>query len=392
VAHVADDLAPRGRTGEPRIHDHFSDELRATREPRCCEVDAALVTRLEPALLLPPAASSAQGAELHAGSGITNIDARAIFLPVGAICPFSPGPRNLARACGHASSGSGVHASVGSGNHRRLPVSQLWYMGIKAEQVQDMPDKDWLSELTGQKFLKRIQDHELRCARVTRRLMPKLGKKLPDCYERLGMTLALLDCAACCYWGCAQGDHRLEFLLGGGTNTAYAALDLARRGYYDQALSLARTLGELSNLLGLFVLDGPRLERWKTVGERARTREFSAVKVRLALADLNVPVPTDEDRYRQLSGYSIHATPDRLPQAHNPHGQPLTFSVFQESGLFMSINEIARSVAFIAYFSSYLLDLHKDVRKTLNDIARALLEAVGGVTTDAKGRPWFKLN
>src|SRR5436853_7570679 len=111
--------------------------------------------------------------------------------------------------------------------------------------------RDDLENLTGVPFLERIAAYEVECATTTLKELPKLGEKAPVCYEVLGMTLALLDCAAGCYWGCARGDHRLEYLVGRSANSAYAAINLAMKGYYDQALSLARTLGEIANLLSL---------------------------------------------------------------------------------------------------------------------------------------------
>ena len=194
-----------------------------------------------------------------------------------------------------------------------------------------MNDKSFLDDLTGAKFLRKIAQYEKNCASATARELPKLGVKGPNCYEALGMTLALLDCAASCYWGCAGGDHRLEYLVGRATNSAYAALSLATKGYYDQALSSARTLGEIANLLAFFAADRAKIEEWKRADEPTRKRTFSAVKVRLGIEALDAPLPVDEERYGRLSTFSIHAIPDSMPQAHNRHGQAVDFPVFQEA-------------------------------------------------------------
>src|SRR5262245_1230281 len=165
-----------------------------------------------------------------------------------------------------------------------------------------------LKGLTGVTFLERIASYEAVCATATLKAIPKLGQKAPLCYEVLGMTLALLDCAASCYWGCAKGDHRLENLIGRSANSAYAALTLAVKGYYDQALSIARTLGENANLLSLFSADAASLQEWKTATELVRKKKFSAIKVRLAIEALNGSLPIDQNRYSQLSNYSIHSS------------------------------------------------------------------------------------
>src|SRR5438128_2238504 len=108
------------------------------------------------------------------------------------------------------------------------------------------------SDFSGLIFLNRITELENACAQRTHHRLPELGERAPACYEALGMTLVLLDCAASCWWGCSHGDHRLEYLLGRSANSAYAAILLMTRGYYDQVMSLARALGELANLVVLF--------------------------------------------------------------------------------------------------------------------------------------------
>jgi hypothetical protein len=206
------------------------------------------------------------------------------------------------------------------------------------------------------------------------------------------MTLALLDCASACHWG-ARGDHRLEYLIGRATNSAYAAISLAARGYYDQALSSARTLGELANLVCLFAVDRKKVSEWKEADEGTRRKKFKAVNVRLALeANCFPEIPIGKERYQRLSVYSIHAIPDQMPQAHGPTGKAIGFPVFQAAGFIMSLNEIALPIAFIALCTGKLLNLPTQVEKTLQEITHVLSEAVGGVAIDVQGRPWFKLN
>lgn len=248
------------------------------------------------------------------------------------------------------------------------------------------------SDLTGITFLDSITEKEDACSRTTTERLPQLGKRLTQCYEALGMTLALLDCAAACWRGRAQGDHRIEYLVGRTANSAYAAIAAAKRGYYDQALSGARTLGEIANLLSLFVADLSQLEIWKTADEKQRRREFSVVKVRLALERLDAPAPVEEKRYAMLSGYSIHADPNSMPQAHNHVGRAVTAPMYQEGGLFLSLNEIALLVAFAAVFVPHLLKYDDGRKSVFQDSAKVLIEGFGGVNVMEKGRPWFKLH
>jgi hypothetical protein len=253
--------------------------------------------------------------------------------------------------------------------------------------VHQFPD-----DFTGIIFLDRIGGLEEACLKETINRIPHLGKKLPECYEALGMTLALLDGAATCFWGCSHGDHRVEYLIGRAANSAYAGLSMAKRGYYDQALSIARVLGEIANLLALFVADSTQEEVWKTLDEQQRRQNFSAIKVRLSLEKLSAPIAVDKDRYGRLSGYSIHADPNSMPQAHNPLGQAVTAPVYQEEGLFLALNEIALPVAFIAVYAPKLLRYPADRTKVFHKTARALIEAFGSVNVKESGRPWFKLH
>jgi hypothetical protein len=135
-----------------------------------------------------------------------------------------------------------------------------------------------------------------------------------------------------------------------------------------------------------------QVERWKTLDERQRRQQFSALKVRLALERLNAPIPANEQRYRILSSYSIHADPNSIPQAHNPIGQAVGAPIYQEAGFFLAINEIALPVAFIAVFTPKLLQYPADRATIFKDTATVLIEGFGAVNVAETGRPWFKLH
>ncbi|HEX8240501.1 MAG TPA: hypothetical protein VF574_12245 [Allosphingosinicella sp.] len=244
----------------------------------------------------------------------------------------------------------------------------------------------------GRSFLQLIAEHEAKCQSRTWSALPAMGEKAPRCFDGVGTVLALLDSAASCFWGCHQGDHRGEFLLGRVASSAYAALRLSTAGYYDQALSIVRTLGENANLIALFNADPPSFERWKNLPERDRRNEFKPVSVRLALEALGAPLPVDKDRYAALSDFSIHASPNAMPQAHNAAGRPLTFGVFQEAGLVLVLNELALPLTFVAIFASDIVKVPPKIKRTLLGEGRSLASAIGGVSVLEKGRPWFRLN
>lgn len=254
-----------------------------------------------------------------------------------------------------------------------------------------MTTRSWLDDdPTGHKYIDHIRRHGDTCASLSREKVQQLGLKANDCHEALGMTLSLLDCAAACYWGCAKGDHKVEFLLASTASTAYAAMELLYRGYYDQSLSLARIVGETANLFALFALQPDKLAAWKNAPDHVRKRAFSPVKVRLEIEALGSPVPIDENRYGRLSNFSIHATPNRRPQAHNHRGVVTTLPVFQEKGFLLALNEVALATGYVAYFACHSIELPQSTRETVKEVSRGLLEAIGGIRVDVDGEPWFR--
>src|SRR5258706_6370234 len=76
-----------------------------------------------------------------------------------------------------------------------------------------------------------------------------LASKSPEgsitTHEHLGTVLSLLDRASSCWWGCRKGDHVAEALVARANSYGLCAFKLARAGFYDEATSLARTIGEM---------------------------------------------------------------------------------------------------------------------------------------------------
>jgi len=163
-------------------------------------------------------------------------------------------------------------------------------------------------------------------------------------------------------------------------------------GYYDEALSIIRSLGEIANLMAMFVADKSKFERWKSLDERSRRREFAPVKIRLWLEQKGATLVVDERRFGALSAYSIHPSPDTLPQAHNEHGTSTIAPTYQEAGFLLCLNELARPMAFIGVFSTSLIDVSDEIKKTAQLVSRTLVEHIGAISAEVQGRPWFSLN
>lgn len=247
-----------------------------------------------------------------------------------------------------------------------------------------------LDRLNGIKFLEQISEHEDQCSANTLEQLPKMGEKAPLCYETLGMVLALIDCSASCYWGCSGGDHKLENLVGRSVNTAYAAMDLGKRGYYDQSYSQARALGETANLLMLFKLDPESAATWKSASERELKKQFTPFNVRMRVENLGGMLPVKQDRYAKLSSISVHANPNNIPQSHGPKRIGITFPKYQPAGFLTALHEIAHPVAFIGVLAANVLGLGNESRTVFLNTAELLIETIGGISIMEDGKPWFK--
>jgi hypothetical protein len=229
----------------------------------------------------------------------------------------------------------------------------------------------------GTSFLDLVWRAEDTCVRETRERLPRRGRKAPECHARLGDLLSLLYRAACCFHGCSGGDHFTERIAGRVVSHALGSYRLLFSGYYDESLELSRNLGEVANLLWLFLHRPAQRERWHQSDKKTRMRDFSPVRIRLALEGAGLPVPIDETRYAALCEVAVHAGPSTTPQTHNPLGVPTLGAVFQEAGFLVSLNELAGATGVCAGALVPLLTLG-DRRKRLTEMAASLLEAVGG--------------
>ncbi|TCC33888.1 hypothetical protein E0H75_42280 [Kribbella capetownensis] len=239
-----------------------------------------------------------------------------------------------------------------------------------------MSDFDKTPDLpVGTDFMQVVRGQEDACDGVTRQRLPFMGQKAPALVSELGTLLSWLDRAGSCWWGCAKGDHLVEHAVGGSCGTTRAGLRLAYLGFYDEALSLSRFVGERANLLALFRTQPVSMERWRQADERTRRRDFSAVRVRIALEAIGAPIPTPEERYRQLSSFGSH--PGRTPQHHDPRTRPRMGGIFDEAGFLLALNELARGLVLVAGLAAPLLA--EVPQEQITSAALAAAEQIGGV-------------
>lgn len=256
--------------------------------------------------------------------------------------------------------------------------------------MQDtLPDGKPVPE--GIEFLSLIWDQENRCEAETDKRIPKMGEKAPQCLDNLAAVMSLLDRATSCWWGCHGEDHTIEYLAGRVYSSARASLRLLHFGFYDESLSITRSIGEIANLLFVFFNDANTLAEWKAADRKTRLAKFSPFKVRTVLARLRVPLPMDEDRYSKLCEIATHPTPETKPQAHNIRSRSVLGGVFQEVGALISLNELAAAVALATYASGRLFALDEEKRRYIRSAALKLLRSVGSIDVVQMPELWQKL-
>jgi hypothetical protein len=246
---------------------------------------------------------------------------------------------------------------------------------------------------SGPEFLRIIQEHEAQCEKETWERVPYLGKMVPECLEKIGLVLFVMDAMASCFYGCRGGDHVIEYLIGRACASARASLRLLFFGYYDESLGITRSIGEIANLLLLFNQDDHAFEEWRALPDEDRRKKFSPVKVRLRLEEIGAAkgvnlmlLSVDEDRYRTLSGISVHIGPATKPQNYNRLGIPIGGGKFQEVGFMICLNELCRALGIVVVACSKVLGHDESRKREVQAAGIDLLASVGSVDVMADWR------
>lgn len=94
-------------------------------------------------------------------------------------------------------------------------------------------------------------------------------------------------------------------------NSASAALKLARAGFYHPALTMVRDMMEVEFLIDLFSQNRELLTKWISLSAKERERQFSPVKVRVALDERDGWTEKKREKaYKDLCAYAAHVTPE----------------------------------------------------------------------------------
>jgi hypothetical protein len=197
---------------------------------------------------------------------------------------------------------------------------------------------------------------------------------------QIGTLLSILDRAGSCYWGCNGGDHTLQYLIVRGCSNLCAAVELTARGYYDEAIVLARSAGETANLLWLFGLDSTHLGKWSTLSRGERLRNYSPRAVRDLIEVYDAPPFIDDTLYREQSEKATHATPGTVPQVHSAGMRPALGGLqFSAEAAHYVLDQIAVACAGLAAGGCRMVDVPKPIFLRLNKGAADLCRHLAGV-------------
>ncbi|REG90435.1 hypothetical protein [Flavobacterium aquicola] len=166
-------------------------------------------------------------------------------------------------------------------------------------------------------------------------------KILPDILETIYNV-------STCYYGCTGGAHIIEYITGRGYNLGISAFKILRLGFYDEALSLIRSISEINNLFSLFGIDEKAKQNWYDMNEKERIREFSPAKVREKMSKTVLEAPISREYYSKLCEVGVHVNPTTKPQGKN-HVEKAMIGGFVTKELSIAVlNDLAFNLVWLA--------------------------------------------
>ena len=189
-----------------------------------------------------------------------------------------------------------------------------------------------------------IQHFERKCETDTRAYVESRDPSFQKLQESFYNLYEHLYFFATCHWGCHGKEHIFEYLAGKCITTISVARKALYQGYYDEALSLTRTLAEIANLLNLFWVEPDQIRRWADSNESDRIRDFRPFAVRMSLEKARWLIPFDQTEYKLLCDL-VHPVPNIGPNAHENKSQPILGGVFQEKGFNLVYRNLVYALA-----------------------------------------------
>lgn len=238
-------------------------------------------------------------------------------------------------------------------------------------------------KFNGLNMWRSIGKYEDRCERLTEKLLPEWGEKAPRCYEYLGQVLAYADIIGSCTFGCpgpSHEDHAVLYLVARASSFGRAAMRLSKMGFYDEALNVVRSVGEIANLFALFVADPNTVDEWRNSDWKYRRDNLGPGKIRDRIIALNNEPVMDRDTYRDLCEISTHPVPQLRPQKFNHAEKPMTGGIYvQEAGFLVVLNELAAVAACLVVCATIVCKVPQEARKDILSACAMCMKFTGNV-------------
>lgn len=235
----------------------------------------------------------------------------------------------------------------------------------------------------GRKLLRGIGKYEDKCEKWTEKHIPRWGKKAPACYEYLGQLLAYADMIGSCAYGCPGGgadEHAVWYLVSRSSSFGRAALRLMKMGFYDEALTIVRSIGEISNLLLLFGVEPSSIKEWEQSDRAYRLDKLSPGKIRKRIQNLGGQPPMSADKYSALCEISTHPVPEARPQGFNHARRAMTGGmVVQETGALVVLNELTMTMIVVVFMAARVCKVPKETVKEIREVCEEAIKHLGSI-------------
>ena len=241
----------------------------------------------------------------------------------------------------------------------------------KIEYKQKMPiGREFLTAIREQEDQSEAMFEEWTAAEV------EIGSE--DLLEKLGTALFYLDRVPRCGWGCEDNSsgHLEKHITARANSNARVALRLSMSGYLSEAFAITRSMGEIANLMHLFMESEDSLETYRNASVSSRNRHFSAGKVREKLDGLNVGSFMDRELYGNLSRVFVHTSANWSPLSHSVSGAPKNRNKDEKEGILTILMAVANWVSTTLTFANRVNEQPEDGLDAL--VAnKELLDALG---------------
>lgn len=206
-------------------------------------------------------------------------------------------------------------------------------------------------------------------AKIAEAKTSNFSDKSKNNLKLLGDSMHAIYLSAACVNKCIGGDHQIEYIGARVYNLSAASYNLIVSGFYDEAQSLIRSIGEISNLLSLAVFNFELFDEWKKSDKQKRMNKFSPAKVRQIVENSNGVLIMDKNLYSKLCEEYTHLVPAVKPNNYD-HDQNVCGGLAQQAGFEQSVNLLSYIVSMLALFFC----THSELKDEFNKIESAMSE------------------